>query len=414
MTRYESAKQIYQALGVDVEAALEKLASVPVSMHCWQGDDVGGFDCSDALSGGIQATGNYPGKATTPDQLMRDLETAMALIPGTKKLNLHASYAIFKDGESVSRDRLKPIHFAPWVEFAKKHGLGLDFNPTFFSHPNVKDNLTLSSPDEEIRRFWIEHGKRCVEISEYFAQETGKPCLMNIWIPDGYKDFPADRLTPRLRFADSLREIIAVPHDPEKVYICLESKVFGIGLEGYTVGSNEFCLNFAAHNHLTPLMDNGHYHPTETVSDKISAMLPFYDKLALHVTRPMRWDSDHVLIQCDDLTSLMQEMKRGGFFGKIAMGLDYFDASINRVAAWVIGLRAAGKGMLTALLEPSHLLEQAEAAGDYTTRLALMEEFKNLPINAVWNALCLQTGVPVNTEWLTSLKQYEQAVQSKR
>ena len=412
---YTEAKEKYAALGVDTEAALDKLKTTPVSLHCWQGDDVRGFDTDPTkpLTGGIQTTGSYPGRARTPQELMADIEEVLKLCPGTKKLNLHASYAIFAEDEWVDRDKLEPKHFAPWVDFCKKHGLGADFNPTFFSHPKC-DPLTLSSPNEETRRFWIEHGRASVRISQYLAEELGQICTMNIWTGDGFKDIPADRLGPRLRYKQSIDEILSEPFDFTKVKPCIESKVFGIGVESCTVGSHEFYMNYAAKNGVLCLLDNGHFHPTEMVSDKLPSMLLFFDKVALHVTRPVRWDSDHVVLFDDELREIAKEIVRCDALDRVMIGLDYFDASINRVAAWVIGLRAAGKGMLTALLEPSHLLEQAEAAGDYTTRLALMEEFKNLPINAVWNALCLQTGVPVNTDWLTSLKQYEEAVQSKR
>ena len=300
MTRYEYAKDLYAKIGIDTEAAIEKLSALPISMHCWQGDDVVGFDSKEALSGGIQTTGNYPGKATTPVELMADIDKACSLIPGKKKLNLHACYAIFENGEFADRDALGPKHFAKWVEYAKERGMGIDFNPTYFSHPMVKDNLTLSSPDEEVRTFWVNHGKACLKIAEYFAEETGVPCVMNIWIPDGYKDIPADRLSPRARFKKSLDEILSIPYDKEKVYITLESKVFGIGLESYTVGSAEFSLSYVNYKGITPLMDNGHYHPTEVVSDKISSLLLFNEKIALHVTRGVRWDSDHVIIFDDE------------------------------------------------------------------------------------------------------------------
>ena len=293
MNAYTLAKERYAALGVDTEAVLETLKNVTVSVHCWQGDDVVGFDAKEALSGGIQTTGNYPGKATTPEQLMADFDEVLRLTPGKKKLNLHASYAIFEAGEFADRDAIQPKHFSRWVAYAKERGLGIDFNPTFFSHSMVKDGLTLSSPDETVRHFWVEHGKRCMAIAEYFAEETGKPCVINFWIPDGYKDSPADRLSPRRRYAQSMDEILSVPYDKTKVFPCIESKVFGIGLEAYTVGSAEFCTNYVNTRHITPLMDNGHYHPTELVSDKISSMLLFNDRLALHITRPMRWDSDH-------------------------------------------------------------------------------------------------------------------------
>ena len=300
MSRYSQAKDIYRKLGVDTEKAIEALRNVTVSIHCWQGDDVTGFDSPSALSGGIQTTGNYPGKATSPEELMADIDKAFSLIPGKKKLNLHASYAIFPDGEFCDRDAIEPKHFQKWVEFAKERGMGIDFNPTFFSHPMVKDNLTLSSPCEETRKFWIKHGIQCLKISQYFAEETGIPCVMNIWIPDGYKDIPADRLAPRQRFKESLDEILSTPYDKSKVYVTLESKVFGIGLESYTVGSSEFCLSYSTKNGITPLMDNGHYHPTELVSDKISSLLVFNEKIALHVTRAVRWDSDHVIIYDDE------------------------------------------------------------------------------------------------------------------
>ena len=292
MNNYEYAKAKYASLGIDTDAAMKLLSEVPISIHCWQGDDVGGFDSKEALSGGIQTTGNYPGKATTPEELMSDIDRAFSLIPGKKKLNLHACYAIFEDGEYANRDELQPKHFAKWVKFAKERGMGIDFNPTFFAHPMVKDNLTLSSPDEKIRGFWVEHGKACLKIAEYFANETGVECVINFWIPDGFKEIPADRLGPRARFKKSLDEILSIPYDKSKVYVTLESKVFGIGLESYTVGSAEFCLSYSTKAGITPLMDNGHYHPTEVVSDKISSLLLFNEKIALHVTRSVRWDSD--------------------------------------------------------------------------------------------------------------------------
>ena len=306
MNAYTLAKERYAALGVDTEAVLETLKNVTVSVHCWQGDDVVGFDAKEALSGGIQTTGNYPGKATTPEQLMADFDEVLRLTPGKKKLNLHASYAIFEGGEFADRDAIQPKHFSRWVAYAKERGLGIDFNPTFFSHSMVKDGLTLSSPDETVRKFWVEHGKRCMAIAEYFAEETGKPCVINFWIPDGYKDYPADRLSPRRRYAQSMDEILSVPYDKTKVFPCIESKVFGIGLEAYTVGSAEFCTNYVNTRHITPLMDNGHYHPTELVSDKISSMLLFNDRLALHITRPMRWDSDHVVLFDDETREMMK------------------------------------------------------------------------------------------------------------
>ena len=414
MTNYESAKLAYAKLGIDTDAAMELLSKVPVSIHCWQGDDVVGFDSKEALSGGIQTTGNYPGKATTPAELMADFDKAISLVPGAKKLNLHACYAIFEDGEIVGRDAIEPKHFAKWVEFAKAHGMGLDFNPTFFAHPMVKDNLTLSSPDEETRAYWVRHGQACVKIAEYFATETGVPCVMNIWIPDGYKDIPTDRLAPRARFKKSLDEILAVPYDKSKVYITLESKVFGIGLESYTVGSAEFCLSYSDYKGITPLMDNGHYHPTEVVSDKISALLLFNEKIALHVTRPVRWDSDHVVIFDDETKEIAKEIVRNDALDRVFIALDYFDASINRVAAWVIGARNMQKALLQALLLPNAQLKQYQNEANYTKMLAVQEELKTFPFGDVWDEYCRRTGAPVGMDWIETVDTYEKEVLSKR
>ena len=412
MTRYESAREIYASLGVDTEKAIEALRSTAVSVHCWQGDDVTGFDSKQALSGGIQTTGNYPGKARTPEELMQDFDFAASLMPGRKKLNLHASYAIFEDGEFADRDKIEPRHFEKWVKFAKERGMGIDFNPTFFSHPMVKDNLTLSSPDENVRRFWIEHGKRCIEISEYFANETGVPCLMNIWIPDGYKNIPADRLSPRKRFKASLDEILSVPYDKSKVFVCLESKVFGIGLESYTVGSAEFCMNYVTSKGITPLMDNGHYHPTEVVSDKIPALLSFFSEIALHITRPVRWDSDHVVLFDDETKELCKEIVRcGGLDGRVHMALDYFDASVNRIAAWVTGFRNVQKALLNALLTPDMTKEQN--AGNFTDLLVRQEELKTLPFGEVWAEYC-RRGVPKDGAWLPEVRRYEKSILEAR
>ena len=407
MTRFESAKEMYENLGVDAEAALEKLKDVPISVHCWQGDDVGGFDNKEALSGGIQTTGNYPGKARTPQELMTDIDKAFSLIPGRKKLNLHACYAIF-DGEFVGRDKIAPEHFKAWVEFAKERELGIDFNPTFFAHPMVKDNLTLSSPDETVRRYWVEHGKACIRISQYFAEETGVPCVMNIWIPDGYKDIPADRLGPRARFKKSLDEILAEPYDKTKVYVTLESKVFGIGLESYTVGSAEFCLSYSAKAHITPLMDNGHYHPTEVVSDKISSLLLFNDKIALHVTRPVRWDSDHVVLFDDETKEIAKEIVRNDALDRVFIATDYFDASINRISAWVTGVRNVQKALLFALLQPNRLLKELQDENDMTALMALQEELKTAPFGDVWNEYLRRQDVPA--DYLTEIKDYEKKV----
>lgn len=412
MTRYESAKAIYAGYGVDTEKALDTLSGITVSLHCWQGDDVTGFDSRQSLSGGIQTTGNYPGKARNPEELMRDIDMALSLMPGKKKLNLHASYAIFDDGDFADRDKIRPAHFAKWVKFAKDRGLGLDFNPTFFSHPMVKDNLTLSSPDEEVRRFWVEHGKRCVEISEYFANETGIPCVMNIWIPDGYKDIPADRLSPRARFKKSLDEILSVPYDKSKVYVCLESKVFGIGLESYTVGSAEFCMNYVANKGITPLMDNGHYHPTEMVSDKISSMLLFNEKIALHITRPVRWDSDHVVLFDDETKEIAKEIVRNDAIDRVFIATDYFDASINRISAWITGIRSVQKALLFALLQPSDKMKELQNESNFTELMVISEEIKTAPLGDVWEEYLRRENI--ESDYLSKVSEYEKTVLGER
>ena len=412
MARYEEAKKIYASLGADAEAALEKMKDVAVSVHCWQGDDVNGFDNKEALSGGIQTTGNYPGKATTPEQLMQDIDKAFALIPGKKRLNLHASYAIFEDGEFAGRDKIEPKHFRKWVDFAKERGIGLDFNPTFFSHPMVKDNLTLSSPDEATRRYWIEHGKACVRISQYFAEELGTHCLMNIWIPDGYKDIPGDRIGPRRRFMESLDEILAEPHDKSKVFITLESKVFGIGLESYTVGSAEFCLSYSSARGITPLMDNGHYHPTEVVSDKISSLLLFNDRLALHVTRPVRWDSDHVVLFDDETREIAKEIVRNDALDRVFIATDYFDASINRISAWVTGVRNVKKALLFALLQPNAKMKELQDANRLTELMVLQEDLKTAPFGDVWEEYLSREGV--RGDYISDILEYEKEVLIKR
>ena len=408
MSRFEEAKRIYAQIGVDAEAALAALGDIPVSVHCWQGDDVTGFDSPAALSGGIQTTGNYPGKARTPAELMADIDKAFSLMPGRKKLNLHACYAIFDDGEIVGRDKLEPRHFKAWVDFAKARGMGLDFNPTFFSHPMVKNDLTLSSPDESVRRYWVEHGKACIRISEYFANETGVPCVMNIWIPDGYKDIPADRLGPRARFQKSLDEILSIPYDKTKVYVTLESKVFGIGLESYTVGSAEFCLSYSAKAGITPLMDNGHYHPTEVVSDKISSLLLFNDKIALHVTRPVRWDSDHVVLFDDETREIAKEIVRNDALSRVFIATDYFDASINRLSAWVTGVRNVQKALLFALLQPNEQLRALQDSHDTTVLMVLQEEMKTMPFGDVWNEYLERQGV--QADYLSEIRDYEKKV----
>lgn len=402
---YENAKKYYANFGVDVEEAIEKLRDVTISIHCWQGDDVTGFDSREALSGGIQATGNYPGKATTPQELMDDIDKAFSLMPGKKKLNLHASYAILT--KEKGRDEIEPEDFAPWVEFAKKHGWGLDFNPTFFSHPMVKDNLTLSSPDEEVRAYWVRHGKQCVKIADYFAKETGQPSVMNIWIPDGYKDIPADRLGPRARYKKSLDEILDTPYDKDNVYITVESKVFGIGLESYTVGSSEFCLSYAQSKGITPLMDNGHYHPTEMVSDKISSLLLFNEKIALHVTRPVRWDSDHVVIFDDETREIAKEIVRNDALDRVFISTDYFDASINRISAWVTGVRSVQKALLYALLEPSDM-KNIQENNDFTYLMYLSEELKTAPFGDVWAEFLKRENVAAN--YYDEVMKYEKEV----
>lgn len=410
MTKYEEARQIYADFDVDTESALKKLENVAISVHCWQGDDVIGFDSRESLSGGIQTTGNYPGRASTPEELMMDMEKAFSLIPGKKKLNLHASYAIIDD--NADRNSLLPKHFEKWVEFAKKHCVGIDFNPTLFSHPMVKDNLTLSSPDATVRRFWIDHCICCLKIAEYFANETGEPCVMNIWIPDGMKDIPADRLLPRKRFKESLDEILSIPYDKSKVYVTLESKVFGIGLEAYTVGSAEFTLSYADYKKITPLMDNGHYHPTEMVSDKISSLLLFHEKIALHITRPMRWDSDHVVLFDDETKEIAKEIVRNDALDRVFIATDYFDASINRIAAWVTGVRNVQKSLLFALLQPNDKMKEMQENGDGTSLMVLQEEMKTMPFGVIWNEYLKRSGV--SADYLREVKEYESKVLSKR
>ena len=409
---YTEAKQTYNNYGIDTEKALEVLKNVSISVHCWQGDDVVGFDSGEALSGGIQATGNYPGRARNPEELMADYDKAFSLIGGKKKLNLHACYAIFEDGEAVGRDKIEPKHFAKWVEFAKARNMGIDFNPTFFSHPMVKDGLTLSSPDEEVRNYWIAHGKACIKIAEYFAEETGVPCVMNIWIPDGYKDIPVDRLAPRARFKDSLDKMLDTPYNKEKVYITLESKVFGIGVESYTVGSAEFCLSYSDYKGITPLMDNGHYHPTEVVSDKISSLLLFNEKIALHVTRAVRWDSDHVVIFDDETKEIAKEIVRNDAIDRVFIATDYFDASINRISAWVTGVRNVQKALLFALLQPDAKLKELQNNNEFTEIMYIQEEMKTMPFGDVWNEFLAREGVAAN--YFEEVKKYEREVLSKR
>ncbi len=414
MNRYEESKKRYEALGVDVEKALETLKNLPVSLHCWQGDDVKGFDQDGPLTGGIQTTGNYLGKARTPEELMADMEKVMSLCPGKKKLNIHACYAIFEDG-AVDRDKIEPKHFAKWVELAKKYNMGIDFNPTFFSHPMCKDGLTLSSPDAEVRRFWIDHGKACIRISQYFAEQTGVPCVMNIWTGDGYKDIPSDRMGPRERYKQSIEEILSEPFDKAKVKPCVESKVFGIGVEAYTVGSAEFSLSFAAtHDGCLPLMDNGHYHPTEVVSDKIPALLCFFPEIALHITRPIRWDSDHVVLFDDETKEMAKEIVRCNATDRVYMALDYFDASINRISAWTIGFRSWQKALLNALLTPNAALKQLQDENHLTELMVRSEQVKTLPLGDIWEHYCETQGVPTDEDLYAEVKKYETEVLLKR
>lgn len=405
---YREAKETYAKIGVDVEQVIEKLKNTAISVHCWQGDDVVGFDGGGAASGGIQTTGNYQGRARNFEELKEDLTKAFSLMPGKKRLNLHASYAILS-GEKVDRNAYRPDHFAPWVEFAKEVGLdGIDFNPTMFSHPMVKGGLSLSSPDESVREFWIEHCKACIRISEYLATEMNSHCLMNIWIPDGFKDVPADRLTPRLRLKNSLDEILKEPYDKSKVVVAVESKVFGIGVESYTVGSNEFYQNYAAKNDICCLLDNGHYHPLEYVSDKIPALLAFYDKVALHVTRGVRWDSDHVVLFDDELKEIAKEIVRNDALDKVLIGLDYFDASINRISAWVTGERNMQKALLYALLTPNDAFRKLQDNGEFSELMAKQEQLKTYPFGDVWNEYLRRQNM--NDDWFDEIKEYEKGV----
>ncbi|RUS46269.1 L-rhamnose isomerase [Cohnella sp. AR92] len=410
---YEIAKEQYAEHGIDVDQVLEQLEKIKISMHCWQGDDVKGFLFKDQdLTGGISVTGNYPGAARTPEELRADLEKAFSLIPGKHKVNLHAIYA--DTDERVDLDKLEPKHFQKWVDWAKDNGLGLDFNPTCFSHEKSSDGLTLSHPDAEIRRFWIDHVKASRRISASFGEQLGQTSVMNVWVPDGYKDLPADRLGPRKRLKESLDEAFAEELNRQHHLDAVESKLFGIGAEAYTVGSHEFYMGYGLQNNKLICLDAGHFHPTEVISNKLSALSLFAEGILLHVSRPVRWDSDHVVILDDELLDIGKELVRGDLLGKTYIGLDFFDASINRVAAWVIGTRNTIKALLRAMLEPIEALRQAELAGDYTTRLALSEEFKTYPFGAVWDYYCAKSGVPVREEWLADVKSYEQEVLLKR
>ena len=410
---YQIAKERYAELGIDTEAVIEKLSTVGISMHCWQGDDVKGFENAGALTGGIQATGNYPGAARTPEELMQDIDKAFSLIPGKHNVNVHACYGIYKDGKVADRDQIKPEHFQPWVDFAKARGIGLDFNPTFFSHP-LAENGTLTNPNEEVRAFWIRHGIASIRIAEYFARETGFPCVMNIWIGDGFKDIPADRMGPRQRYLDSLDKILGCGYDKTLVYPTLESKVFGIGVESYTAGSAEFALSYSTTRGILPLMDNGHYHPMEYVSDKIPALLCFNEKVALHITRGVRWDSDHVVRLDDETLEMMKEVVRNDALDRVVLSTDYFDASINRIAAWVIGMRSVQKALLTAMLQPNAKLKALQDECRFTELMMLQEELKMLPVGDIWNEFCSRNGVIGTAEWYNAVADYEKTVLANR
>ncbi len=410
MTRFESAKELYKAYGIDVEKAMALAAAKPISIHCWQGDDVTGFDNPDGGAGdGLAVTGNYPGRARNFEELKADFLKAISLIPGKKRINLHACYAIFEEGEWVDRDQIEYKHFAPWVEFAKENGIGIDFNPTVFSHPMMKDGLSLSSPDEKVRKFWIDHCIACRKIAQRIGEELNDKVLNNVWIPDGFKDVPSDRLTPRLRLKDSLDQIFA--EKLPNVIDCVESKVFAVGIESYTVGSNEFYMSYAATRPgVYNLLDNGHYHPTEVVSDKIPALLAFFDKIPLHVTRGVRWDSDHVVVLDDELKEIMKEIVRNDALDKVLIGLDFFDASINRIAAWVIGTRNAQKALLWALLQPHEAMKKMQDEADFTRRLMMMEEMKTMPFSDIWTEYCNRQGVPADSSWYDVVMEYEKNV----
>src|SRR5512133_2637971 len=397
---YQQARERYAALGVDTEQALKQLASISLSLHCWQGDDVGGFEnTGESLGGGIAATGNYPGKARTADELRQDLDRAYSLIPGKHRLNLHASYAE-TGGKNVDRNQIQPEHFSRWVDWARANGHGLDFNPTLFSHPKAASGFTLASYDPAIREFWIEHCIACRKIGASFGQALGTPCVTNIWIPDGYKDVPVDRKTPRVLLKESLDRVLAEPADTRYLLDAVEGKLFGMGVESYTVGSHEFYLGYAVSKGVLLCLDAGHFHPTETISDKLSAVPLYVPELLLHVSRGVRWDSDHVVIQNDDLQAITQEIVRGGYLPRVHIGLDYFDASINRVAAWAIGTRSTLRSVLMGLLEPLEQMKALEVSGDYTKRLALLEELKGMPFGAVWDYYCQQQCVPVGMSFI--------------
>lgn len=409
---YELAKQKYAEIGVDVDEALKKLNKISLSIHCWQGDDVNGFASNDALSGGIQVTGNYPYRARNIEELRNDIEYVFKEIPGPKKLNLHAIY--LDTNEKVSMDKIEPKHFEGWVKWAKKNHVGLDFNPTCFSNPMLKNGFTLSSVDDEVRNFWINHCKQCLKISDYFGKELNEKCVMNIWVPDGYKDIPVDRYSPRYRMMESLDEILKTPYDKNNCLVTLESKVFGIGAESYTTVSNEFALGYAVSRGVGVCLDAGHFHPTEVISDKISSVLLYTDELLLHVSRPVRWDSDHVVVLDDELNQIATSLVRNNLMERTHIGLDYFDATINRLAAWIIGARNTLKALLKALLEPTDLLKKLENEGDFTSRLALLEELKTYPFGVIFDHYLEMNGCSKENEWLEKVKDYEKEVLAKR
>jgi L-rhamnose isomerase len=408
------AAERYAEWGVDVEAAITRLSHVAISLHCWQGDDVGGFEnLGQALGGGLAVTGQHPGKARTPEELRFDLDKALALIPGSRRLNLHASYAE-TGGRKVERDALGAEHFQNWMEWAKARRIGMDFNPTYFAHPLAADGFTLTHTDRAVRRFWIDHGIACRRIGGAIGEALGSPCVTNVWIPDGSKDSPIDRKGPRERLAEALDAIFAEPIDPRHNRDAVEGKLFGIGSESYVAGSHEFYYGYAISRGKLLCLDTGHFHPTEVVSDKISSVLMYLDEILLHVSRGVRWDSDHVVLLSDELEAICQELVRGDYLGRVHIGLDFFDASINRVAAWVIGARCMQKALLLALLEPAAVLRRLEAEGDTTARLALLEEIKTLPFGAVWDRYCCEEGVPAGRDWLVELKSYEREVLARR
>jgi L-rhamnose isomerase len=412
---YEIAKECYAEIGVNSDEAMEKLRKIAISLHCWQGDDVGGFETAGAelSGGGIQATGNYPGKARTIGELRNDIEKALSLIPGRHRLNLHACY-LDNGGKFVDRNEITIEHFQSWIDWAKANKLGMYFNPTYFSHEKAADGFTLSHADKAIRDFWIEHGIACRKIGAEMGKQLGSATVTNVWIPDGYKDIPVDRLTPRERLANSLDKIFAEKIDPAIHLDAVESKLFGIGAESYTVGSHEFYLGYAVSRQKLLCLDAGHFHPTEVISDKISSVLMFVPELLLHVSRPVRWDSDHVVILNDELCAIAQELIRSDKIDKVHIGLDFFDASINRVAAWVIGTRCMIKALLIALLEPIKSLREMEAGGDFTARLATLEEIKTMPFGAVWDYYCMKNNVPAELDWLKEVRDYEAKITSLR